>query len=59
MLQFKAKNIKIFGTAFKALLVTRLQQTFLTWVSKAVSKANTCTDAVHIQNSGQILMHWM
>lgn len=53
------KNIKIFGSAFKALLVMRIQHIFLTWVSKAISKANTRTDAIHIQNSGQILMHWM
>lgn len=38
------KTIKIFGTAFKALLVMKLHQTLLTWVSKAVSKANESTN---------------
>lgn len=53
------KNIIIFGTAFKALLVRRLHQTLLIWVSKAISKANASTNATRIWNSGQILMCWM
>lgn len=46
------KNIKIFGTSFKALLMMRLYETLLTWVSKAISKANESTDATHSWNSG-------
>ena len=50
------KNIIIFGTPFKALLVMRLHQTLLTWVSKTISKANASTDGTLIWNSGQTLI---